>query len=131
MFLTIFLTIALVMFNFAIQPYVSSLIFYINSFFSIVFFCGFIIAIFLTPGIQINHYSDHLRSYDPSKFCVVCSINRKKGTKHCNLCDLCILDKGKHIHLFEKCIGRYTKIPVYSAILSFIFYLVIFLVSIF
>lgn len=82
-------------------------------------------VVFLTPGIQICQYVDWPRPYDPKRFCVVCSVNREKGTKHCQICDVCVLNKGKHIEAFDKCIGRYTKIPFYLAIGGFVVFFIV------
>lgn len=94
--------------------------FWINFTISVVVVLMINVVAFFTPGIQICEYVEGLKPYDPKRFCVVCSVNREKGTKHCQICDVCVLSKGKHIEAFDKCIGRYTKIPFYLAISGFV-----------
>jgi DHHC palmitoyltransferase len=94
------------------------------------FVAGFVVVVFMTPGIQVNEFEETVKIYDPRKYCVVCDITRKKGTKHCYACDLCILSKGNHLDLFDKCMGRYNRVPIYLTLISLALYILSFVVSI-
>ena len=107
-------TLVLGMFNITLLYIEDRMSLLISMLLSSMMIVSLLIVILLSPGIQVNHYKSDPKDYDPKRFCVVCSVNRKKGTKHCPFCDVCILDKGKHVEAFDKCIGRYTKLPFYA-----------------
>lgn len=98
----------------------------INLYISVIFLINFWVLFFINPGIQIDD-DKRLNMY---KWCEVCSITRRKGTKHCEMCDLCIEKKGPHVFLLDKCIGKYTKVPYLLCKVSFVCYFCIFAFSI-
>jgi Uncharacterized protein containing DHHC-type Zn finger len=129
-FIASFLIVVLGIIDFSMEFVMVKEIWVINLGLSLVVLIGSGLLILVTPGLQMTEISEFPQSYEPKKFCIVCSVNRKKGTKHCYSCDLCILDRLCHLPILDKCIGKNTKYILYIVGSSLISYFSIFLFSI-
>lgn len=55
-------------------------------------------------GLILHKYTTILRQ-ELTRYCNKCHINTTKKTKHCSICNCCIIDYDHHCVFIGKCVG--------------------------
>ena len=125
----VYLLVALILFN--------PNFFYIKiaeTFAFILFLITYLMTVLINPGIPSrNYYNGFCKSKNNSELnrCSKCNIIVPKTFKirHCEICDVCVMNYDHHCPWTGKCIGRYNIIFFYFFLTFLIFYMMMSLIS--
>ena len=65
-----------------------------------------------------NHILSLLKRTDPYKICPTCELVQEVNTKHCAVCNLCIVDYHSHSCIVDNCITRHNRMYYIVFLLS-------------
>ena len=100
----------------------------------ILFLITYLMTVLINPGIPSrNYYNGFCKSKNNSELnrCSKCNIIVPKTFKirHCEICDVCVMNYDHHCPWTGKCIGRYNIIFFYFFLTFLIIYMMMSLIS--